>query len=138
MEVQELTYDEKLKFVTVIAQPIAGKKLAKKIYKLIKKASKEKGNLRNGIKDVQSKIRKGERGLVIIAGNVTPLDVITHMPAVCESKDIPYCYTPSRHDLGNAMGVRRGTLIVLIKPTKEYKELYDECLKEIESLPTYC
>ena len=45
---------------------------------------------------MQSRIRKGERGIVVFAGDVTPVDVMCHLPAVCEEKDIPYVYTPSR------------------------------------------
>lgn len=61
---EEETYDDKLLFVNSIAKPMAGKKLAKKCYKLVKKAMKHKTFLRNGLKDVQTRIRKGETGLV--------------------------------------------------------------------------
>ena len=101
--------DEKLQFVNSIAKPMAPKKLTKKVYKLIKKASKERTkNVINGLKDVQTRIRKGETGITIFAGDVYPLDIMCHLPAVCEEKDIMYCYTPSRQDLGIAMGVKRG------------------------------
>ena len=36
------SYEEKLKFVSCIAKPMANKKLTKKLYKLIKKGSKHK------------------------------------------------------------------------------------------------
>jgi len=129
------SYEEKLKFVSVIAKPMASKKLTKKIYKLIKKGSKHKTYVRNGLKDVQSRIRKGEKGLVIFAGDVTPIEVMCHMPAVCEEKSLPYVYTPSRQDLGSAMGVKRGCLMMMVREHEDYKELYDELTQEITSLP---
>lgn len=58
----EETYDDKLLFINAIAKPMAGKKLAKKCYKLVKKAMKHKTYLRNGLKDVQTRLRKGETG----------------------------------------------------------------------------
>ncbi|KAK8391145.1 hypothetical protein O3P69_017062 [Scylla paramamosain] len=131
----EVTYEEKLKYVSVIAQPMASKKLAGRIYKLIKKASKQKTFLRDGLKDVQSRIRKGETGIVIFAGNVSPVEVMCHLPAVCEEKEIPYIYTPSREDLGAAMGTKRGSLLVLIRKNNEYQELYDKVLEEINKVP---
>nr|CAD7393179.1 unnamed protein product [Timema cristinae]CAD7425154.1 unnamed protein product [Timema monikensis] len=131
----ELTYEDKLKFVTVIAKPMAPKKLAKKLYKVIKKASKHKTFLRNGLKDVQREIRKGATGIVVFAGDVTPIEIMCHLPAVCEEKDLPYCYIPSRKDLGTAMGVKRGSLMVLIREHGEYKELYDEVKESIKELP---
>merc|ERR1711909_176213 len=129
------TYEDKLKFVSVIAKPMASKKLTKKVYKVIKKGSKHKTFIRNGLKDVQARIRKGERGLVVFAGDVTPIDVMCHLPAVCEEKNLPYVYTPSRQLLGTAMGVKRGSLMVLIREHDDYKELFEECKSEIEKLP---
>ena len=84
---------------------------------------------------MQSRIRKGERGLVVFAGDVTPIEVMCHLPAVCEENQLPYVYTPSRQMLGSAMGVKRGSLMVLIREHDDYKELYEECKKEMESLP---
>merc|ERR1712210_34613 len=129
------SYEEKLRFVSVIAKPMASKKLAKKVYKVIKKGSKHKGFVRNGLKDVQARIRKGETGLVIFAGDVTPIEVMCHMPAVCEEKGLPYVYTPSRQDLGTAMGVKRGCLMMMVREHEDYKELYDEVEAEIKALP---
>nr|QBH73542.1 putative NHP2 protein [Franklinothrips vespiformis] len=131
----ELSYEEKLNFISAIAKPMASKKLCKKLYKVMKKASKQKTFLRNGLKDVQTRIRKGETGIVLFAGDVTPIDLMCHMPAVCEEKDIPYCYTPSRADLGTAMGVKRGSVMVMIRPHDDYKELYNELHEELKQLP---
>jgi hypothetical protein len=37
---------------------------------------------------------------MILAGNITPIDVITHIPILCEEKDIPYIYVPAKEHLG--------------------------------------
>ena len=34
--------------------------------------------------------------LVIFAGDTSPVEVICHMPCVCEEKGIKYCYIPSK------------------------------------------
>lgn len=133
---EEDTYEEKIKNVCSIASPLASKKLTKKIYKLIKRAAKQKTFLRNGLKEVQTRIRKGESGIVIFAGDVTPIEIMCHLPAVCEERSIPYCYTPSRKDLGVAMSVKRGSVTMLIREHPEYKDLYDELRSEISTLPT--
>ena len=130
----EVSYEDKLKFVSVVAKPMASKKFSKKIYKLIKKSSKQKNYLRSGLKDVQRRIRKGETGIVVFAGDVTPVDVMVHMPGVCENKQMPYVYTPSRTDLGAAMGVKRGVLMMLVRKHDDYSDLYDEVAKEIAAL----
>lgn len=34
--------------------------------------------------------------IMILAGDVSPIDVITHIPVLCEENDIPYVYVPSK------------------------------------------
>lgn len=58
-----------------------------------------------------------------------------HMPAVCEEKSIPYVYTPSRLELGHSLGLKRTSLMVLVKEHAEYKSSYDEVAKELKALP---
>ncbi|GFT93592.1 hypothetical protein TNCV_677331 [Trichonephila clavipes] len=136
-ESQRFSYEEQLEHVSVIAKPIATKKVAKKIYKLIKKVAEHKNEkilMRQGLKSVQSAIRKGETGLLFIAGNVTPIDVICHIPGVCEEKNIDYIFTPSREDLGLAMGTKRSCLMILIKDNPDYKELYDDVQARMKAI----
>lgn len=73
--------------------------------------------------------------IVVFAGDVSPIEIMCHLPAVCEEKDVPYTYIPSRVDLGAAMGVKRGTVSVLIREHPDYKELFDELKEEIRLLP---
>lgn len=73
--------------------------------------------------------------LVILAGDVTPVDVMIHLPAVCEDKDIPYCYVPSKEDIGTAMGVTRGVIAILIIDHSDIQENFAEVLAEIQALP---
>ncbi|XP_075209869.1 NHP2 ribonucleoprotein [Lycorma delicatula] len=140
LDISKFEYEDKLKFVTPIAQPLAPKKLCKKILKLIKKAkintSKISGGLRFGLKNVQKRIKLGEKGIVIIAGDVTPMDVIMHIPILCEDNSLPYCYVPTRNDIGSAMGIaNHGPIIALINPKKEYQELYDTVWEKVKLLP---
>jgi H/ACA ribonucleoprotein complex subunit 2 len=32
----------------------------------------------------------------VIAGNISPIDVITHVPILCEESNVPYIYVPSK------------------------------------------
>ncbi|CAG9569486.1 unnamed protein product [Danaus chrysippus] len=128
------SYDEKVEHCSVIAKPMASKKLSKKIYKLIKKSSSHKNYIRNGLKIVQKQLRLGEKGIVVFAGDISPIEIMCHLPAVCEEKDVPYCYTPSRKDIGSAMGTMRGCIMVLVKEHEEYKDLYEEVKSEIKLL----
>ena len=133
-ESEELTYEELVARVSVIAKPLASKKLTKRLYKTVKKGTKAK-SIRRGVKDVVKSIRKGERGFVVLAGDVSPLDVITHIPIYCEDRSVPYAFVPSRRDLGRSSLTKRPTSVVLVKKHKDYEEYYDKCFKEMKDLP---
>jgi len=127
-------WHELVERVGPIAKPLASRKLTKRLYKVIKKAQQAK-HLRKGVREVQKMVRKGEKGVVVVAGDTSPIDVVCHMPIVCEDKDLPYCYTPSKEDLGAACGSKQPTCIVLIKPHDDYKTLYDEVASAVSDLP---
>jgi len=76
--------------------------------------------------------------LVIFAGDVTPVDIMCHMPAVCEEKNIPYIYTPSRLELGHSLGLKRTSLMVLIKEHPDYQSSFDELAAELKTIPPQC
>ena len=50
-------------------------------------------------------------------------------------KALPYCYVPSRKDLGAAALTKRPTSVVLIQLNEDYKKLYDECYSAVDALP---
>lgn len=132
--VVEKSYGELIVNINPIAQPLASRKLSKKLYKCVKKAAKLK-QIRRGVKEVQKFINKGEKGIVVLAGDTLPIDVYCHLPIMCEDRSLPYAYIPSKVDLGSSAGSKRPTCVILIKPHEEYQEAYDECLEEVTVLP---
>ncbi|NXN67001.1 NHP2 protein, partial [Himantopus himantopus] len=156
----ERSYREQLDYLNPIAQPLASRKLTRKLYKCIRKgragawqggtgpsrggaapsrcaslaAAKHK-QIRRGVKEVQKFINKGEKGITVLAGDTLPIDVYCHIPIMCEDRSLPYAYVPSKSDLGAAAGSKRPTCVIMIKPHEEYQETYDECLEEVGALP---
>ncbi|XP_030314954.1 H/ACA ribonucleoprotein complex subunit 2 [Calypte anna] len=128
------SYQEQLDFLNAIAQPLASRKLTRRLYKCIRKAAKHK-QIRRGVKEVQKFINKGEKGITVLAGDTQPIDVYCHIPIMCEDRSLPYAYVPSKSDLGAAAGSKRPTCVILVKPHEEYQETYQECLAEVEALP---
>merc|ERR1711937_103069 len=117
--------------------PLADRKLSKKLFKCIKKATKSKQVLR-GVKEVVKAVRKGTKGLAVIAGNISPMDVISHLPILCEDKDVPYVYVRAKEELGAAGLTKRPTSCMLIAPSvkgsEEEPEGYSELLKKVKKM----
>jgi len=140
---EEIPYENKTKFCCVIAKPLADEKMCKRVLKLARKASKRKA-IRRGVKEVVKALRKNAKGICILAGDISPVDVLTHIPIICEDHHIPYIYVPSKEDLGAAALSKRPTSCMLILPQppkgpvdaeeqKEYAEAYAEAEKKIKA-----
>ncbi|KAI2540415.1 NHP2 isoform 2, partial [Pan troglodytes] len=91
----ERTYQELLVNQNPIAQPLASRRLTRKLYKCIKKAVKQK-QIRRGVKEVQKFVNKGEKGIMVLAGDTLPIEVYCHLPVMCEDRNLPYVYIPSK------------------------------------------
>lgn len=68
---------------------------------LVKFQVMKKKNVKRGVKEVGKAIRKGMTGICVFAADVSPVDVLSHLPVQCETNDIPYVFIRSRVDLGN-------------------------------------
>mmetsp|Transcript_18435 Transcript_18435/g.31665 ORF Transcript_18435/g.31665 Transcript_18435/m.31665 type:complete len:181 (+) Transcript_18435:227-769(+) len=131
----EVPYEERCLAINILASPLASKKSTKKAHKLVRKASSSK-SLRRGVKELVKGVRKGDKGLAILAGDVFPIDVISHLPVLLEEHNIPYLFVPSKRDLGAAACTKRPTSCVLIKDKKgdgkeiEGKDIFDALVEE--------
>ena len=53
-------------------------------------------------------------GVVILAADISPMDVISHIPVLCEDHNIPYIFVTSRAELGMAGMTKRPTSVVMV------------------------
>jgi U4/U6 small nuclear ribonucleoprotein SNU13 len=95
---------------------------------------KKKRALR-GIKAVNKSLRKQRNGIVVIAADSAPLDVVSHLPEYAADKNVPVVWVPSKKSLGESCLAKRPCCaVMLIKPddNDDLRELYDKCLKIAE------
>lgn len=78
-------------------------------------------------------------GIVVLAADISPMDVISHIPVLCEDHNIPYVYLTSRAELGAAGSTKRPTSVVMVTPKTDKKgeEVdadWDETYKDLNKL----
>lgn len=102
------------------ANPLVDEKAAKKVFKCVKKAAAHR-TLKRGVKEVVKALRKSPAdsaslsvGVVILAADISPMDVISHIPVLAEDHHIPYIYVTSRAELGIAGMTKRPTSVVIV------------------------
>jgi H/ACA ribonucleoprotein complex subunit 2 len=103
--------------------------------------------LRRGVKEVVKALRKSAingpsssgtsnpTAICIIAADISPMDVISHIPVLCEDHNIPYIYVRSRAELGEASATKRPTSVVMVskeRVSKKAKDVKEDDVKEFE------
>ena len=92
-------------------------------------------------------LNEPQNRLCVIAGDISPIDVISHIPILCEEAGVPYVYVHSKDELGAAGQTKRPTSCMLVLPeaqkggekmsgddAKEFKDMYGKVVAKIGSL----
>jgi len=102
-------------------------------YDLVEKA-RDNGKISKGANEVTKQVERGQAKLVVMAEDISPEEILAHMPVLCEEKNIPYTYVPSKDELGSAAGLSVSTAAVaILNPGKE-KTGIESMVKKIDGL----
>ena len=52
-------------------------------------------------------LNRGISEMIIMAADAEPIEILLHLPLLCEDKNVPYVFVPSKVALGRACGVSR-------------------------------
>jgi U4/U6 small nuclear ribonucleoprotein SNU13 len=74
--------------------------------------------------------------LQILAADTSPLAILLHLPLLCEDKNVPYVYVPSKSALGRATGVSRSVIAASItsNDASQLKQQIQEMKNQVERL----
>ena len=98
--------------------------LKDKTVEMLEKAKKVKA----GLNEVTKAVERGTAKLVVLAEDISPPEIVLHIPMICEEKNIPCSYIATRKDLGEKAKLRTATSAVAIIEGEEgaIKELAEK------------
>ncbi len=70
-------------------------------------------------------LNRGKSEIIVLAADTAPLEILLHLPLLCEDKNVPYVYVPSKVALGRACGVSRAVIAASIT-TNEASDLQSQ------------
>ncbi|MBI2151803.1 50S ribosomal protein L7ae [Candidatus Woesearchaeota archaeon] len=79
------------------------------------------GKIKKGSNEATKAIEKGTAKLVVYAADVTPKEIIMHLPLLCQEKKVPCFEVAKKEDLGAAAGLALSTAAVAIIKEGEAK-----------------
>ncbi|MEA2054564.1 MAG: 50S ribosomal protein L7Ae [Candidatus Thermoplasmatota archaeon] len=107
--------------------------LTSKVYEAVEKA-RDTGKIRKGTNEVTKQAERKQAKLVVMATDVSPEEILAHIPFLCEEKEVPYAYVPSKDDLGRAAGLKVPTAAIAIIDEGEGKSIVDDVAKKLQEI----
>ena len=91
------------------AYPLAGPDLTLTILDLVTQATTYK-QLKKGANEATKTLNRGISEFIVMAADAEPIEILLHLPLLCEDKNVPYVFVPSKAALGRACGVSRSVI----------------------------
>ena len=117
------------------AYPLADAALTTKILNLVQQSVNYK-QLRKGANESTKALNRGLAEFVIMSADANPLEIVLHLPVLCEDKNVPYVFVRSKQALGRACGVSRPVIacVVMINEESQLKPQIQGIQTQIEQL----
>ena len=109
------------------------KDLVNAVYEAVRVA-KQSGSVRKGTNETTKAIERGIGKLVVIAEDVQPPEVVAHIPIICEERNTPYIFVPSKQQLGESLGIEVGSAAATIIDAGEGQHIVDQVVGTLSSI----
>lgn len=116
------------KIVDERCSPVADKKLATKLLALLEKCAKLK-KIKKGANESTKSLNRNISQIIIIAADARPIEIVLHLPLLCEDKDVAYVFVDGQEKLGRACGVTRPVIAASI-----LDKLPEDVMQEVEKM----
>uniref|UniRef100_A0A6S9DLD4 Ribosomal protein eL8/eL30/eS12/Gadd45 domain-containing protein n=1 Tax=Ditylum brightwellii TaxID=49249 RepID=A0A6S9DLD4_9STRA len=117
------------------AFPLADADLTIALLDLVQQATNYK-QTKKGANEATKTLNRGISEMILMAADAEPIEILLHLPLLCEDKNVPYVFVPSKVALGRACGVSRPVIACSITTNEasQLKSSIDGMKQKIEQL----
>mmetsp|Transcript_9882 Transcript_9882/g.14801 ORF Transcript_9882/g.14801 Transcript_9882/m.14801 type:complete len:124 (-) Transcript_9882:370-741(-) len=117
------------------AFPLADADLTIALLDLVQQATSYK-QTKKGANEATKTLNRGISEMIVMAADAEPIEILLHLPLLCEDKNVPYVFVPSKIALGRACGVSRPVISCSITTNEasQLKSTIDSMKISIEQL----
>jgi large subunit ribosomal protein L7Ae len=102
------------------------------VYEIIEKAKKT-GKIEKGTNEVTKAIERGTAKLVAYASDVSPKEIVQHLPILCKEKNIPCVEVEKKEKLGILTGIGVSCASIAVINLGEAEKDFAAFLKSIKN-----
>ncbi len=100
-------------------------------------ASSRDSKIRKGMNEVTKAIERNLAKLVVMAEDVSPPEILFHVPLLCDEKKIPYAYISTKKELGGAVRINVSSSAIAVENVGTGNDnVLGGIIKKLEALRT--
>ena len=112
---------------------IVPKELQDKVLQLVEKAAKDR-KVRVGVNEVTKMVERNQAKVVVLAQDVSPQEIVLHLPGLCKEKNIPLGMVSNKKQLGEKVGLKVGASAIAVLDEGDQKKEWEALSKRFAEL----
>lgn len=96
--------------------------------------ARDTGSVKKGTNETTKAIERGNAALVFIAEDVSPEEVVMHLPELADEKEIPFLFVETQDEIGQAAGLEVGSAAAAIVDAGEADSQVEDIASKLEEL----
>ncbi|MFW5964930.1 MAG: 50S ribosomal protein L7Ae [Natronomonas sp.] len=96
--------------------------------------ARDTGSVKKGTNETTKAVERGNAKLVFVAEDVSPEEVVMHLPELSAEKEIPYVFVGTQDDVGHAAGLEVGSAAAAIVDAGDAEGDVEDIAEKVEEL----
>jgi large subunit ribosomal protein L7Ae len=96
--------------------------------------ARDTGSIKKGTNETTKAVERGSAELIFVAEDVTPEEIVMHLPELADEKDVPFVFVGSQDDVGHAAGLEVGSAAAAIVDAGDASDDVDDIASKVEEL----
>jgi large subunit ribosomal protein L7Ae len=96
--------------------------------------ARDTGSVKKGTNETTKAVERGNAELVFVAEDVSPEEVVMHLPEIAAEKDVPYVFVGTQDDIGHAAGLQVGSAAAAIVDAGDASDDVESIAEKVEEL----
>ena len=101
---------------------------------LVLEKIRKSGKIKIGSNEATKAAERGNAKLIILAEDVSPPEIVMHLPLICRDKNIPLSLVATKQELGKIAGIGVGAAAISVLDEGEAKKDFADLTKKLLEL----
>jgi large subunit ribosomal protein L7Ae len=90
--------------------------------------------VKKGTNETTKAVERGNAQLVFVAEDVSPEEIVMHLPELAEEKGIPVVFVETQDDVGHAAGLEVGSAAAAVVAAGDASDEIEDIAEKVEEL----